>query len=80
VTLESDHQALHSRENEYDLKLMWDADERQFHRMAMVYNVLEIWQSSQNQPAIQKELCSQNKQMTAVGYISDTADILKASW
>jgi hypothetical protein len=48
--------------------------------MAMVYNVLEIWQSSQNQPAIQKELCSQNKQMTAVGYISDTADILKASW
>jgi hypothetical protein len=41
---------------------------------------LEIWQGSQNLCATQKESCSQNNQMTTIGYISDTEEIVKASW
>jgi len=39
-----------------------------------------MWQGSQNLGATQKESRAQNKQMTAVGYISDTEEILKAPW
>ena len=39
-----------------------------------------MWQGSQNLHATQKESQAQNKQMTAVGYISDTEEIIKASW
>jgi len=38
----------------------------------MVYDILETWQGSQNLPATKKESRAQNKQMAAVGYISDT--------
>jgi len=48
--------------------------------MAKVYDFLEMWQGSQNLCATQKESGAQNKQMTAVGYISDTEEIVKASW
>jgi len=48
--------------------------------MAMVHNVLEMWQGSQNLCATQKKSRAQNKQMTAVGYIWDMEDIVKASW
>jgi len=37
-------------------------------------------QGSQIQRARQMESGVQNKQMTAIGYILDTEDILKASW
>jgi hypothetical protein len=39
-----------------------------------------MWQGSQNLPATHKESRGQNNQMTAVGYISDTEEIIKASW
>jgi len=48
--------------------------------MAKVHDFLEMWQGSQNLRATQKESRAQNKQMTAVGYISDTEEIVKASW
>jgi len=48
--------------------------------MAKIHNFLEMWQGSQNLCAIQKESRAQNKQMTAVGYISDTEEIAKATW
>jgi len=57
-----------------------EAEERKLHRMAKVHEFLEMWQGSQNLPAIQKESRAQNKQKTAVGYISDTEEIVKASW
>jgi len=57
-----------------------EAEERNLHRMANVHNFLEMWQGSQNLRATQKEFCAQNKQMTAVGYNSDTKEIVKASW
>jgi len=56
------------------------AEERKLHRMAKVHNLLEMWQGSNNLRANQKESHTQNKQMTAVGYISDTKESVKASW
>jgi len=46
----------------------------------MVHEFLEMWQGSHNLRAIQKESCTQNKQMPAVRYISDTEEIVQASW
>jgi hypothetical protein len=57
-----------------------EAEERTPHSMATVHNLLEIWQGGQNECATQKESRAQNMQMTAVGYISDTEEIVKASW
>jgi len=48
--------------------------------MAKVHNFLGIWQGSKNLHATRKEFRTQNKQMTAIGYISDTEVIVKASW
>jgi len=48
--------------------------------MPKVHDILEMWQGCQNLRATQKESLTQNKQMTAVGYISDTDEIVKASW
>jgi hypothetical protein len=45
----------------------------------MVHDFLEMWQGSQTLRATQMECCSQNQQMTAIGYISDTEQIIQAS-
>jgi len=56
------------------------AEEKTLHRMAKVHNFLEMEQGSQNRRATQKESRAQNKQMSAVGYISVTEEIVKAMW
>jgi len=71
--------ALDTVQTESDLELKKEAEERKLHRMAKVHNVLEIWQGSPNLRAIQQECHNQNKQMTAIRYISDTEKIIKAS-
>ena len=65
---------------ENDLEMKKEAEERKLHRMAKVHDFLEMWQGSQNLRATQKESRAQNKQMTTVGFISDTEEIVKASW
>jgi len=55
-------------------------EERKVHRMAKVHDFVEMWQGSQILHATQKESRSQNKQLTAVRYISDMQEIVKASW
>jgi len=57
-----------------------EAEERKLHRMAKVHDFLEVSQGSQILRATQQESHARNKQMTAVGYISDTEDIIKAWW
>jgi hypothetical protein len=57
-----------------------EADERKLHRMAKVHHFLEMWQGSQNLCATHKVSRAQDKQMTAIGYISDTEEIVNASW
>jgi hypothetical protein len=63
-----------------DLEMKKEAEERKLHTMAKVHDLLEMWQGSQNLHATKKESRAQNKQITAVGYISDTEEIIKASW
>jgi len=48
--------------------------------MAKVYHFLEMWQGRQKLCTTQKESRTQNKQLTAVGYIDNTEEIVKASW
>jgi hypothetical protein len=61
-------------ENYFEMKK--EGEKRQLHRMAKVHNILEMWQGSYNLHATQKECRAQNKQITAMGYISDTQDCL----
>ena len=71
---------LDTTNTENDSKMKKEAEERKLHRIAKVHDCLEMWQGSQNLPAIEKEFRTQNKDMTAMGYISDTEDIVQASW
>jgi len=65
---------------ESDSEMKKEVEETKLHRMAKVHDFLEMWHGSQNLGATQKESHAQNKQMTTVGYISDTEEIVKASW
>jgi hypothetical protein len=71
---------LDTMNTENDSEMKKEAEERKLHRMAKVHDILEMWQGSQNLRATQKESRTQNKQKTAVGYISVTEEIVKASW
>ena len=78
--LAGDDPVLDRSESDNDLELKGDAEEKKLHRMAKVHDFLEMWQGSQNLRTTQMESRAQNKQMTAVGYISDTEERVKASW
>jgi len=56
------------------------AENSNFHLMPKVHDRLEMWQGRHNLRATQKESRTQNKMITAIGYISDTEEIVKASW
>jgi len=71
---------LNTTNTENNSEMKKGADERKLHRMAKVHDFLEMWQGSQNLHATQKESRAQNKQMIAIGYISDMEEIVKASW
>jgi hypothetical protein len=63
-----------------DSEMKKEAEEMKLHRMAKVHDFLEMRQGSLNLRATQKQSLAQNKKITAVGYISDTEEIVKASW
>jgi len=63
-----------------DLEMKREAEEKKLHRMAKDHTCWEMWPGSQSLRATQKESRTQNKQMTAVGYISDTEEHVKPSW
>jgi len=65
---------------ENDSEMKKEVEERKFHTMAKVHDVLEMWQGSQNLRATQKESRGHNKLMTNVGYISDTEESVVVSW
>jgi len=70
---------LDTTNTENDSEIKKEAEERKLHRMAKVHGFLEMWQGSQNLRATQKESRAQNKQVTAIRYISNTKEIVKAS-
>jgi hypothetical protein len=47
--------------------------------MAKVHSFLEMWQGSQNLHTTQEESRGHNEQMTVVGYISNTKEMVKVS-
>jgi len=65
---------------ENDSEMHKEVEERLLHRMAKVHNFLKMWQGSQNLRATQNESRAHNKQRTEVPYISDTEEMVKASW
>jgi len=78
--LESTGKELDDTNTGNDSEMKKEAEERILHSMAKVHDFLKIWQGSQNLCATQKESRDQNKQLTAVGYILDTQEIVKAYW
>jgi hypothetical protein len=79
--LAGDDSVLDPDSTDNDMEIKRVAEERMLHRMAKVHDFLEMWQGSQTlRTTTQKESRAQNKQMTAVGYISVTEEIVKASW
>jgi hypothetical protein len=71
---------LDTTNTENDTEMKKEAEEWKLHRMAKVHNLMEMWQGSQNLRPTQKESLAQDKLLTTVGYISDTEEIVKASW
>ena len=78
--LAGDDPVLDPNSTDNNMELKREAEEKKLHRMAKVHDFLEMWQGSQTLQATQKESRAQNNQMTAVGYISDTEEIVKGSW
>ena len=70
--LAGDDPVLDPDSTDNDMEMKREAEQKMLHRMATVHDFLETWQGSQILRATQKESCAQNRQMTAVGYISDT--------
>jgi hypothetical protein len=48
--------------------------------MAKVHDFLEMWQGSEILCSTQKAACTQNPQMTAMGYILDTEETVQSCW
>jgi len=78
--LAGDNPVLDPDSTDNDMEMKREAEEKKLHRMAKVHEFLEMWHDSQTLRATQKESRAQIKQVTAVGYISDTEEIVKASW
>jgi hypothetical protein len=69
---------LDTTNTENDSEIKKEPEEKKLYRMAKVQDFLEMWQRCQNLRATQKESRAQNQNMTAVGYLSDTEEIVKA--
>jgi len=78
--LAGDDPILDRSETDNILEMKRVAEERLLHGMAKVHNILDMWLGSHNRHTIHEESRAQNKQITAVGYISDTEDSIRASW
>jgi hypothetical protein len=71
---------LDTTNTEHNSEMKQEVEESKLHRMAKAHDFLEMWQDSQNLRATQKESRTQNTQMTTVGYMSETEELVKASW
>jgi len=73
-------QLSHTMNTENNSEMKTQAEQRNLLTMAKVLDFLEMWQGSHNLHATQKETRAQTDQMTAMGYILDTEEMVKASW
>jgi len=79
-TLAGDFTGLDTTATENNLELKREVEERKLPWLAKIHDILEMCQGSQNLLATQKEFRARNKQITAVGYISDIEDIVQSCW
>jgi hypothetical protein len=63
-----------------NMDMMRGEEESKLHRMAKVHDSVEMWQASQNLLGLQQKSHAQNKQTTAIDYISDTEEIIEGFW
>jgi len=75
--LAGDDPVLDSTSTGDDLEMKREAEQRMFHQMAKVYDVLEMWHGSQILCTTQMESHSPYELMTAIGYVKE---IVKAFW
>jgi len=80
MILAGDETDSYTTNTENDSERKKQSEERTLHSIAKVNDILDMWQGSQDLRATQEGSRAENKQMTAVGYISDTEEIVKASW
>jgi len=78
--LAGDDPVLHPTSTDTDMEMKREAVQKKLHPMPKVHNLLEMWPGSEILRATQKESRAQNEPLAAVGYISDTEEIVKASW
>jgi hypothetical protein len=78
--LAGDDPDLDRTSTENDMEMKKAAEQNKLHRIVKVNNLLEIRQGRHDLRATQKESHTQNKQITAVGYIRDMEEIITASW
>ena len=57
--LAGDDLVLDTMNTENDSETKWEVEERKLHRMAMVHDIVELWQGSQNLHATQREYHAQ---------------------
>jgi len=75
-----DDPVLDSTSTDTNMEMKRETEQKKLHRVAKVHDLLEMSQGSQYLRATQKKSRAQNTQMKAVGSISDTEEIVKASW
>jgi len=75
--LAGDDPSLNTTYTDNNSEMKREAEQKMLYKMAKVHDFMEMWQGSQNLRATQKESCTQNKKMTAIGYISDTGEVVK---
>jgi hypothetical protein len=75
-----DDPALDTTNTDNEWEMRKEAEERILHSMAKVHDLLQMWQGSQNLLATLKQSGAQCRPLTAVGYISDTEEMVKVSW
>jgi hypothetical protein len=77
--LAGNNQILDPNSTDNNMELKKQVEEKKLPRMAKVHHVLAMWPGSQTLRATQQASRAENTQMTAVGYILDTEEIIKAS-
>jgi len=77
--LAGDDSVLDRDSSDNNMEVKGKADEKKLHTMAKVRYFFVMWQCNHPLSATQKESRGQSTQMTTLGYISDTEEIVKAS-
>jgi hypothetical protein len=63
-----------------DIEVQKAAEEKKLLHMAQVHDFLDMWDGSQKLRRMQRAARAQNREMTAMGFISDTEETVNEGW